>query len=266
MYHNKNKNINPLISTIKYYPNSLKFIKLFNILNFFLTLSIFILAVYILIKPILPEFTFIMKKNINVNNLYSNLNSNNTNPSESFIVPEQINKTNISKSVQFSDKLKEQSPVDNIISKDESSIINPSLKKTDLNKTIKKIQIQNINLDSNIHSSNNSKSLYKGIWHKSNSGNPIKKSNMVITAHRFMYTNNSDTFYHLPKLKINDTIIITWEGKDYNYQVVETKIVNPDQIEIEAPTKEHILTLYTCTPLWTSSQRFVVIAVPKQYE
>jgi len=135
-----------------------------------------------------------------------------------------------------------------------------------LNKTIKKIQIQNINLDSNIHSSNNSKSLYKGIWHKSNSGNPIKKSNMVITAHRFMYTNNSDTFYHLPKLKINDTIIITWEGKDYNYQVVETKIVNPDQIEIEAPTKEHILTLYTCTPLWTSSQRFVVIAVPKQYE
>ncbi len=44
--------------------------------------------------------------------------------------------------------------------------------------------------------------------------------------------------------------------------MTETKIVEPTQLEIEAPTKEHILTLYTCTPMGTSKQRLVKIAKP----
>ena len=35
-------------------------------------------------------------------------------------------------------------------------------------------------------------------------------------------------------------------------------VVDPTQIEIEAPTDDPILTLYTCTPVWTAAQRLIV--------
>jgi LPXTG-site transpeptidase (sortase) family protein len=85
---------------------------------------------------------------------------------------------------------------------------------------------------------------------------------MVITAHRFMYRGVHNTFYHLPKVEIGDIVTVRWEGQDYRYQIKETKIVTPDQTSIEAPTEEPQLTLYTCTPLWKSTHRFVVIAKP----
>ena len=69
-------------------------------------------------------------------------------------------------------------------------------------------------------------------------------------------------FYHLDKLLEGEYVLIYWEGKEYPYIVTETKIVEPTQLEIEAPTKEHILTLYTCTPMGTSNQRLVKIAKP----
>jgi LPXTG-site transpeptidase (sortase) family protein len=124
------------------------------------------------------------------------------------------------------------------------------------------LSIPSIQLDSKIHSGTSANLLYRGLWHKSSSGNPVEGSNMVITAHRFLYRGVHNTFYHLPKAEIGDSITIRWEGRDYHYQVTETKTVTPDQISIEAPTEEHQLTLYTCTPLWRSTHRFVVIAKP----
>ncbi|PIS42223.1 MAG: hypothetical protein COT24_04660 [Candidatus Kerfeldbacteria bacterium CG08_land_8_20_14_0_20_40_16] len=52
---------------------------------------------------------------------------------------------------------------------------------------------------------------------------------------------------------------MVWNEKEYHYQVVETKIVNPDQAEIMASTEDTTITLYTCTPLFTTQQRLVVI-------
>lgn len=124
------------------------------------------------------------------------------------------------------------------------------------------LTIPSIQLDSKIHSGSSENLLYKGLWHKSSSGNPVEGSNMVITAHRFMYRGVHNTFYHLPKAELGDIITVRWKGTDYRYQVTETKTVTPDQISIEAPTEEHQLTLYTCTPLWKSTHRFVVIAKP----
>ena len=106
--------------------------------------------------------------------------------------------------------------------------------------------------------------LWKGIWHKKPTGDPVNGGNMVITAHRFLYTGYQDTFYHLPKVQPGEEILLEWGGEEYRYEVTETFEVNADQIEIEETTEEHILTLYTCTPLWTSQKRFVVRAVPKK--
>lgn len=227
--HKGDRNFNTLVISRKYYPFTIRVLDNLNILNTIMIFLIFILGTYIIIKPIFPEISFVINQN------FKNIQEKN-------ILYSNINTSNIS---------------------NQNNFINPVIKESPLDKSIKKIHISTINLNSNLYSNNNSNSLYKGVWHKANSGNPIKGGNMVITAHRFMYTSNNDSFYHLPKLKINDTIIIDWEGKEYEYLISETRIVTPDQIEIEYKTKEHILTLYTCTPLWTSTQRFVVIARPK---
>ena len=42
----------------------------------------------------------------------------------------------------------------------------------------------------------------------------------------------------------------------------EKAVVEKTAVEIESPTEDDILTLYTCTPLWSSSKRLVVQAVP----
>ncbi len=102
--------------------------------------------------------------------------------------------------------------------------------------------------------------LQLGMWHRPNTSTPEKGGNTVIAGHRFLHTRGSDTFYHLDKVEIDDVILIYWEGKEYVYKVFEIIEVGPEQIEVEYNTKDPIITLYTCTPLWTSEKRLVVKA------
>ncbi len=125
------------------------------------------------------------------------------------------------------------------------------------------LTIPSIQLDRSVGSSSfDSDDLWDGIWHKKRTGDPFHGGNMVITAHRFLYLGRQDTFYHLPKVAVGDQIFLEWGGEEYGYQVTEVFEVTADQVEIEADTEEHVLTLYTCTPLWTSARRFVVRAEP----
>ncbi|MDQ5961659.1 MAG: Sortase, partial [Patescibacteria group bacterium] len=57
-------------------------------------------------------------------------------------------------------------------------------------------------------------------------------------------------------------IYVVWDGILYTYGVETTETVLPTEIAIESPTPDARLTLYTCTPLWTASHRYVVHAVP----
>ncbi len=104
--------------------------------------------------------------------------------------------------------------------------------------------------------------LNKGIWHRQFSGNPIDGGNMVLIAHRYQFTTGNNTFYHLDKVKTGDYLAVYWENQEYVYKVSDVFIVNPDEVYIEEQTNEHILTLYTCTPLWTAEKRLVVRANP----
>lgn len=106
-------------------------------------------------------------------------------------------------------------------------------------------------------------SLSKGAWHRPGTGDPESGGNMVITGHRFQYLPpNNLTFYHLNKVEEGDDIIVYWNKMEYDYVVVETFVVNPEDLEVEEETAYHVLTLYTCTPLWTADKRLVVRAEP----
>jgi sortase A len=101
--------------------------------------------------------------------------------------------------------------------------------------------------------------LDKGLWRRPKTSTPDKGSNVVIAGHRFRYKDYS-YFYNLPSAKIGDRIELDYKDHKYYYQVSETKIVDPYEVSIEKPSLDDQLTLYTCTPMWTSKQRFVVIA------
>lgn len=204
-----------------------------KIVNTFLLILIIITTVYIIVAPFLPK-----------------------------LASPNIPSSSLQKS-EVSAKIDTNTPVDAIVL---NSIENKKKERPPADKNNAdlnfNITIPSLNLNSKLFTSTSSKDLNKGIWHRSSSGNPLSGGNMVITAHRFLYTGNNNTFYNLPNINLDDTIVITWEGKQYDYKVTNLFEVTPDAVEIEAPTEDHILTLYTCTPLWTSDKRFVVQAKP----
>lgn len=125
-----------------------------------------------------------------------------------------------------------------------------------------KVIIPKIGVNSLILEGSSSAVLDQGIWRRPNSSTPGIGSNTVLVGHRFLYTTGPNTFYHLPKLVAGDHITIWWDNKKYIYTVYETKIVYPVGANIEKPSEEEVLTIYTCTPLWNPTHRFVVQAKP----
>jgi sortase A len=100
-----------------------------------------------------------------------------------------------------------------------------------------------------------------GTWRRPQTSKPSENGNTVIVGHRF-YGDNISTFYHLDKVLVGQKLALYWDGQEYLYEVAETKVVDATALEIEAPTDEKILTIYTCTPIWTAKQRLVVVARP----
>ncbi len=103
--------------------------------------------------------------------------------------------------------------------------------------------------------------LAEGIWLLPDTSTPDQGGNTVITAHRWKYKPpDPRTFYNIDKMQAGDVITLKWKGKKYYYQVFSVFIVTPDQTEILYPTKDPILTLFSCAPLYETTFRQVVQA------
>jgi len=111
-----------------------------------------------------------------------------------------------------------------------------------------------------VESKNEQYGLSKGAWHIPESSTPDKGGNTVLTGHRFKYLPpNNLTFYLLDKLEIGDVISVIWQDKEYYYRVKETKVVPDTELSVLDPSDEPIITLFTCTPLYSTEKRLVVI-------
>ncbi|GEM_PF-2957076 len=126
---------------------------------------------------------------------------------------------------------------------------------------INKIIIPKMGVDSEILEGNSEDILWKGIWRMPVGSTPNQGGNTIITAHRYLHRPPSPkTFYLIDKLEVGDIITVYWEGVKYEYKVTESKIVEPNEISILHNTADDRLTLFSCTPLFTSKQRLVVTA------
>ncbi|MBI2356528.1 sortase [Candidatus Dojkabacteria bacterium] len=102
--------------------------------------------------------------------------------------------------------------------------------------------------------------MERGFWHFPLSSQPGKRGNTVIIAHRFLHLPpRTDTFFNLDKVKVGDKVIIEQKDATYRYTVVSTKVVEKTDRSILENYNDYRITLVTCTPLWTSNQRLVVI-------
>ena len=90
------------------------------------------------------------------------------------------------------------------------------------------------------------------------SGQPGTKSNTVIFAHA-----RKGLFYNLKDVKENDVIYVFTKNNWFRYKVNKITAVYPNQTEIIAPTKNEVLTLYTCTGFY-DEKRLIVQAVPEK--
>jgi sortase A len=104
--------------------------------------------------------------------------------------------------------------------------------------------------------------LNAGAWRIPNTSKP-GVGNTVLAAHRYLHKPpRKDTFFNLDKMAVGDEFQVHWNGQPKNYAVTEVRIVNPDQLEILNNTDHEQITLMTCTPLYTSKQRLLVIGRP----
>lgn len=67
-------------------------------------------------------------------------------------------------------------------------------------------------------------------------------------------------FVLLEKLNVGDTYSIDYNGKRYEYQITERRIILPTDVAVVQPTSEPTSTLITCWPVGTTQKRFIVKA------
>lgn len=127
-----------------------------------------------------------------------------------------------------------------------------------------RLVIPSISLNEPINEGNNIWVIHNGgTWRLPKSVAPTEQGNSVIVGHRF-YGSNGSTFYNLDRVKLGEKMAVYWQGKELIYKVSDIKVVPPSAIEVEAPTNDRRLTLYTCTPLWTAKDRLVITALPEE--
>ena len=129
-----------------------------------------------------------------------------------------------------------------------------------------RIQIEKINLEVPFFTGT-ADSLEKGAWHRyPERGDPVRGGNFILSAHRFriaqdpILTKERSPFYNLDKLAVGDTLRIFYKGNWYAYSVTKIYDVKPDAVEIEAPSDEAKLTLYSCTLSGSADGRIVIEA------
>jgi len=127
----------------------------------------------------------------------------------------------------------------------------------------------NARVVSNVDTSNEreyAEALKKGVAQAQGTAFPGEGGHIFLFAHSTDYWWNVSTynavFYLLGKLVKGDDINIFYKGERFVYRVIDSKIVDPSEIEyITRKTNQEFVTLQTCWPLGTTFKRLLVFAV-----
>lgn len=108
--------------------------------------------------------------------------------------------------------------------------------------------------------------LQDGIVHYPGTAVPGEIGNVVLTGHSSYFPWDpgrfKDVFALLHDIQLGDKVYLYHNQERYAYEVYETKVVLPNQVDVLTQEGDNRLTLITCTPVGTNLKRLVVFAKP----
>lgn len=118
------------------------------------------------------------------------------------------------------------------------------------------IEIPKINVGAAILEGTDDKALKYAVGHYPKTANPGEKGNCVLLGHRnYVY---GHFFRRLDELETGDEVFIKKDTKTYTYLVTESFVVGPEETWVLNDNSNSELTMITCTPIGTYTDRLVV--------
>ena len=118
-----------------------------------------------------------------------------------------------------------------------------------------RMEIPRLGISTIVMEGTTASTLRHALGHISGTPLPGSPGNVGVSGHR-------DTFFRpLRHIETNDVIALTTTVGTYRYRVLNTEIVNPDNVAVLNPTSGEALTLVTCYPFYylgPAPQRFIV--------
>lgn len=133
--------------------------------------------------------------------------------------------------------------------------------KVEKSEVMARINIPKINVKLPIYHGTSDEVLANGIGHLQTSSLPIGGENTraILSGHRGMA--EADMFTRLDELGVGDLIFIEVLNEKLAYAVTDTQVILPEETEmLNIVANEDILTLVTCTPIYTNTHRLIVNA------
>lgn len=133
--------------------------------------------------------------------------------------------------------------------------------------TIPSLNLDKVKVRTNIDGAN--KDIYlpileEAVAHFSGTALPGQEGSVFLFGHStlpiFNHGQYEGIFTDLPKIKKGDEVVINYNNRDYYYQIIETRVVDPsDYTVLNQPIGKSLITLMTCTPPGIGTQRFLAI-------
>src|SRR4051812_5695039 len=123
---------------------------------------------------------------------------------------------------------------------------------------VARLEIPRMDLNRIVVEGATAEALTKGPGHFPETPLPGQLGNAAIAGHR---TTHLHPFFDIDKLQPGDEIVVTTLNGRYTYSVTGTEIVGPDDYNLVIPTTDvtkATLTLVSCTPRYSASNRIVV--------
>src|SRR5688500_12046586 len=122
---------------------------------------------------------------------------------------------------------------------------------------VARIVIPDINVDWKVVEGVSLQELKKGPGHYPETPLPGQEGNAAIAGHRTTY---GAPFHRLDELTKGDEIKVTTVQGEFFYEVSETQIVRPTEVQVLEDKDDNRLTLTACHPKYSARERIVVVS------
>ena len=123
---------------------------------------------------------------------------------------------------------------------------------------VARIEIPDIGVDKIVVEGVERDDLQKGPGHYPQTPLPGQSGNAAIAGHRTTY---GAPFHNVDQLEEGDTIRVTTAQGSFTYEVTEQMIVSPTDVEVIEDQGDDRLTLTSCHPKYSASQRIIISAL-----